>query len=144
MPTPLNEETLSFFEKIQKETTAIEPVNSGLITNPDKEDFNYWNKAGSLTLSAAQGVVNAVEEQGDFLDENIVSLGGLEFGDGDGKVTFKDFIPKYVSPKKWKEGGYSQERNLPVFHKPEGIGVAENGDPFIQQANITFEELIQN
>jgi len=122
MPTPLNEETLSFFEKIQKETTAIEPVNSGLITNPDKEDFNYWNKAGSLTLSAAQGVVNAVEEQGDFLDENIVSLGGLEFGDGDGKVTFKDFIPKYVSPKKWKEGGYSQERNLPVFHKPEGIG----------------------
>ena len=122
MPTPLNEETLSFFEKIQKETTAVEPVNSGLITNPDKEDFNYWNKAGSLTLSAAQGVVNAVEEQGDFLDENIVSLGGLEFGDGDGKVTFKDFIPKYVSPKKWKEGGYSQERNLPVFHKPEGIG----------------------
>jgi len=122
MPTPLNEETLSFFEKIQKETTEIEPVNSGLITNPDKEDFNYWNKAGSLTLSAAQGVVNAVEEQGDFLDENIVSLGGLEFGDGDGKVTFKDFIPKYVTPKKWKEGGYSQERNLPVFHKPEGIG----------------------
>ena len=43
MPTPLNEETLSFFEKIQKETTAVEPVNSGLITNPDKEDFNYWN-----------------------------------------------------------------------------------------------------
>jgi hypothetical protein len=122
MPTPLNEETLSFFEKIQKETTAVEPVNSGLITKPDKEDFNYWNKAGSLTLSAAQGVVNAVEEQGDFLDENIVSLGGLEFGDGDGKVTFKDFIPKYVTPKKWKEGGYSQERNLPVFHKPEGIG----------------------
>jgi len=24
------------------------------------------------------------------------------------------------------------------------VGVAENGDPFIQQANITFEELIQN
>ena len=38
MPTPLNEETLSFFEKIQKETTAVEPVNSGLITKPDKED----------------------------------------------------------------------------------------------------------
>ena len=50
-----------------------------------EEDFNFWNKAGSLTLSAAQGVVNAVEEQGDFLDENIVSLGGLEFGDKDGK-----------------------------------------------------------
>jgi len=122
MPTLLNEETLSFFEKIQKETTAIEPVNSGLITKPDQEDFNFWNKAGSLTLSAGQGVVNAVEEQGDFIDENIVSLGGLSFGDGDGKTEFKDFIPKYVTPKKWKEGGYSQERNLPVFYKPEGIG----------------------
>ena len=122
MPTLLNEETLSFFEKIQKETEKIVPINSGIVTNPDEKDFNFWNKAGSLTLSAGQGVVNAVEEQGDFLDENIVSLGGFEFGDGDGKTEFKDFIPKYVTPKKWKEGGYSQERNLPVFHKPEGIG----------------------
>ena len=121
MPTPLNEETLSFFEKIQKETTAIEPVNSGLITNPDKEDFNYWNKAGSLTLSAAQGVVNAVEEQGDFLDENIVSLGGLEFGDQDGKLTFKDFIPKYISRSKWNSEEYSKKRQLPIFHKPETL-----------------------
>ena len=138
MPTPLNEETLSFFEKIQKETTAVEPVNSGLITNPDKEDFNYWNKASSLALSVAQGVVNAVEEQADFIDENIVSGGGFELNKlqaltltdplaakkyyEETKANFKDFIPKYVTPKKWKEGGYSQERNLPVFHKPEGIG----------------------
>ena len=84
----LSEEALQFIEEAKKNIYKVAPVNSGLITNPDKEDFNYWNKAGSLTLSAAQGVVNAVEEQGDFLDENIVSLGGLEFGDGDGKVTF--------------------------------------------------------
>jgi hypothetical protein len=122
MPTVLNQETLDFFEKIKKETEKIVPINSGIVTNPDEKDFNFWNKAGSLALSAGQGVVNAVEEQGDFLDENIVSLGGFEFGDGDGKTEFKDFIPKYVTPKKWKEGGYSQERNLPVFHKPEGIG----------------------
>jgi len=138
MPTPLNEETLSFFEKIQKETTAIEPINSGLITKPDKEDFNYWNKASSLALSAAQGVVNAIEEQADFIDENIVSGGGFELNKlqaltltdplaakkyyEETKANFKDFIPKYVTPKKWKEGGYSQERNLPVFHKPEGVG----------------------
>ena len=120
--TPLDQETLDFFKQYEESAKKIEPVNSGLITNPDEEDFNFWEKTGRLSLSAAQGVVNAVEEQGDFLDENIVSLGGLEFGDGDGKVTFKDFIPKYVTPKKWKEGGYSQERNLPVFHKPEGIG----------------------
>jgi len=118
----LSEEALKFIEEAKKNINKVEPVNSGLITNPDEEDFNFWNKAGSLTLSAGQGVVNAVEEQGDFLDENIVSLGGLEFGDQDGKFTFKDLIPKYVSPKKWKEGGYSQQRNLPVFHKPEGIG----------------------
>jgi len=118
----LSEEALQFIEEAKKNINKVEPVNSGLITNPDEKDFNFWNKAGSLTLSAAQGVVNAVEEQGDFLDENIVSLGGLEFGDKDGKFTFKDLIPKYVSPKKWKEGAYSQQRNLPVFHKPEGIG----------------------
>jgi len=118
----LSEEALQFIEEAKKNINKVEPVNSGLITNPDEKDFNFWNKAGSLTLSAAQGVVNAVEEQGDFLDENIVSLGGLEFGDKDGKFTFKDLMPKYVSPKKWKEGAYSQQRNLPVFHKPEGIG----------------------
>jgi len=117
---PLSEETLKFFEKYKEQTEKIEPVTSGLISKPDQEDFNYWNKAKALTLSAAQGVVNAVEEQGDFLDENIVSLGGLEFGDNDGKFTFKDFIPTYVTPKKWKEGAYSQERNLPVFHRPTG------------------------
>ena len=118
----LSEEAIEFEKQFEESTKKVKPVNSGLITNPDEEDFNFWNKAGSLTLSAGQGVVNAVEEQGDFLDENIVSLGGLEFGDKDGKFTFKDLIPKYVSPKKWKEGGYSQKRNLPVFHKPEGIG----------------------
>jgi len=118
----LSEEALQFIEEAKKNINKVEPVNSGIITNPDEEDFNFWNKAGSLTLSAGQGVVNAIEEQGDFLDENIVSLGGLEFGDKDGKFTFKDLIPKYVSPKKWKEGDYSQKRNLPVFHKPEGIG----------------------
>ena len=120
----LSEEALRFLEEAEKSIKKIEPVNSGLITNPDENDFNFWNKAGSLTLSAAQGVVNAVEEGGDFIDENIVSLGGLSFGDGDGKTELKDFIPKYVTPTKWKEGAYSQQRNLPVFHKPEGL--AEN------------------
>ena len=118
----LSEEALKFIEESKKNINKVEPVNSGLITNPDEKDFNFWNTAGRLTLSAGQGIVNAVEEQGDFLDENIVSLGGLSFGDGDGKTELKDFIPKYVTPKKWKEGGYSQQRNLPVFHKPEGIG----------------------
>ena len=122
--TPLNENTLDFFKQFEDSTKKIEPVNSGLITNPDEEDFNFWEKTGRLSLSAAQGVVNAVEETGDFIDENIVTLGGLEFGDEDGKVTFKDFIPKYVSPTKWKAEEYSKKRQLPIFHQPEGL--AEN------------------
>ena len=116
----LSDEALEFERQFEESVKKIEPKNSGLITEPDQEDFNYWNKAKALTLSAAQGVVNAVEEQGDFLDENIISLGGLEFGDGDGKFTFKDLVPSYVTPKKWKEGAYSQKRNLPIFHKPTG------------------------
>ena len=122
--TPLNQNTLDFFKQFEDSTKKIEPVNSGLITNPDEKDFNFWEKTGRLSLSAAQGVVNAVEETGDFIDENIVTLGGLEFGDEDGKVTFKDFIPRYVSPTKWKTEEYSKKRQLPVFHQPEGL--AEN------------------
>ena len=89
----LSEEALKFIEEAKKNINKVEPVNSGLITNPDEEDFNFWEKTGRLSLSAAQGVVNAVEETGDFIDENIVTLGGLEFGDEDGKATFKDLIP---------------------------------------------------
>ena len=122
--TPLNENTLDFFKQFEDSTKKIEPVNSGLITNPDEEDFNFWEKTGRLSLSAAQGVVNAFEETGDFIDENIVTLGGLEFGDEDGKATFKDLIPRYVSPTKWKAEEYSKKRNLPIFHQPEGL--AEN------------------
>ncbi len=122
--TPLNENALDFFKQFEDSTKKIEPVNSGLITNPDEKDFNFWEKTGRLSLSAAQGVVNAVEETGDFIDENIVTLGGLEFGDEDGKVTFKDFIPRYVSPTKWNTEEYSKKRQLPVFHQPEGL--AEN------------------
>ena len=117
----LSEEAIEFEKQFEESTKKVEPVNSGLITNPDEEDFNFWNKAGSLTLSAGQGVVNAVEEQGDFLDENIVSLGGLEFGDQDGKFTFKDFIPKYISRSKWNSEEYSKKRQLPIFHKPETL-----------------------
>ena len=64
--TPLNENALNFFKQFEDSTKKIEPVNSGLITNPDEEDFNFWETVGGLSLSAAQGVVNAVEETGDL------------------------------------------------------------------------------
>ena len=121
--TPLNEETLNFFKTYNDGVKKIEPVDSGLITNPDEKDFNFWNKAGRLSLSAAQGVVNAVEETADFVDDNIV----MPYDNKDtmlGKIAFTDFIPRFVTPEKWKKPTFSQSRQLPVFHQPEGL--AEN------------------
>mgnify|MGYP003150460423 CR=1 FL=1 len=138
--TPLNQNTLDFFKQFEDSTKKIEPVNSGLITNPDEKDFNFWEKTGRLSLSAAQGVVNAVEETGDFIDENIISGGGFEVNKlqaltltdptaaakyyQETKATFKDFIPKFVPPSKWNTEEYSKKRQLPIFHQPEGL--AEN------------------
>ena len=89
MSSELSPEVLKLLNEANIETVKIEPINSGLVKKPDQEDVNYWKIAEDMALSAPQGIVNAVEEQGDFLDENIVSLGGLEFGDQDGKFTFK-------------------------------------------------------
>ncbi len=119
MSSEFSPQVLELLGQNNKETVKIEPVNSGIIKYPDQKDPNYWTIAQDMALSVPQGIVNAVEEQGDFIDENIVSLGGLEFGDEDGKLSFKDFIPKYVSPTKWKAEEYSKKRQLPVFHKPE-------------------------
>mgnify|MGYP003647618737 FL=1 len=119
MTTQLSPEVLGILELDEKETKPIIPIQPGLQNKPDEKDFNWWNVLDDMASSVPQGVINSVEAQGDFLDENIVSLGGLEFGDGDGSLTFKDFIPKYITPTKWKEGKYSEKRNLPVFHQPE-------------------------
>jgi hypothetical protein len=121
MSSEFSPKVLELLGQSNKETVKIEPVNSGLVKNPTQEDPSYWNIAQDMFLSVPQGVVNAIEEQGDFIDENIVSLGGLEFGDKDGKLSFQDFIPKYIPPSKWKSEEYSKKRQLPVFHKPETL-----------------------
>lgn len=121
MSSEFSPEVLKLLNEANIETQKIKPINSGLVKEPEEEDFNWSQTLQDMALSAPQGIVNAVEEQGDFIDENIVSLGGLEFGDKDGKLTFKDFIPKYVSPSKWKSEEYSKKRQLPVFHKPETL-----------------------
>ena len=114
MANEFSPEVLNLLETHKTETIKIEPVNSGLVKNPDQEDANYWNIATDMALSAPQGVVNAIEEQGDFMDENIVSLGGLELGDQDGKLTFKDFIPYHISPSKWKSEEYSKKTTTSI------------------------------
>jgi len=119
MTTRLSPEVLGILELDEKETKPIIPIQSGLNKKPDEKDFNWWSVLDDMASSVPQGVINSVEAQGDFIDENIISLGGLEFGDGDGSLTFKDFIPKYVTPTKWKKGKYSEKKNLPQFHQPE-------------------------
>jgi len=121
--TPLSQDALKILEEYNNGIKKIEPVNSGLIPNPDQKDFNFWQKAGRLSLSAGQGVVNAAEETLDFLDENIV----MPYDTPDtllGKVAFTDFIPRFITPKKWNKPTLSQSRQLPIFHQPEGL--AEN------------------
>jgi hypothetical protein len=141
MATEFSPEVLNSLEKFNQETVKIEPVNSGLVKNPDQQDANYWNIARDMALSAPQGVFNAIEEQGDFIDENIISLGGLEFTKEqalllvspqavvdlekqkkeNSKLRFQDFIPTFVPPSKWKSEEYSKKRQLPTFHKPETL-----------------------
>ena len=120
-PQPIDPNLLNFFNEEKTNYQKIQPKQSGLVKDPKENDFGFWRTVGDMTLSIPQGVVNAVEEQGDFLDENIVSLGGIEFGDKDGKLSFKDFIPQYVSPTRWKEKRYSEERQLPLFYKPKTL-----------------------
>ena len=110
---------VDFFENYNKQTKTIEPINSGLIVKPDEKDFNFWNTAGRLTLSAGQGVINAAEEALTLLDENIV----MPYDTKDtllGKVAFTDFVPRFVTPEKWKDPTFRNTRQLPVFHQPEG------------------------
>ena len=120
-PQAVDPNLLNFFNEEKTNYQKIQPKQSGLVKDPKEDDFGFWRTVGDMTLSIPQGVVNAVEEQGDFLDENIVSLGGIEFGDKDGKLSFKDFIPQYVSPTRWKEQKYSEERQLPLFYKPKTL-----------------------
>ena len=120
-PQAIDPNLLNFFNEEKTNYQKIQPKQSGLVKDPKEDDFGFWRTVGDMTLSIPQGVVNAVEEQGDFLDENIVSLGGIEFGDKDGKLSFKDFIPQYVSPTRWKEQKYSEERQLPLFYKPKTL-----------------------
>ena len=117
MATELSKDILSILDNHNAETVKIKPVDSGLVKEPDEKNSNYWKIASDMALSVPQGIVNSIEEQGDFLDENIVSLGGIEFGDKDGKLSFKDFIPRYITPEKWKAENYSEKRQL-----PSGVG----------------------
>jgi len=118
MAAELSQESLRIIENFENQTKEIKPINSGLIVKPDEEDFNFWNTAARLTLSAGQGVVNAGEETLTLLDEMIV----MPYNSQDtllGKVAFTDFIPRFVTDA-GKKPTFRDTRQLPIFHQPEG------------------------
>lgn len=139
MTTPLSEEVLEILELDKEEIKPIIPIQPGLNKQPDEKDFNLWTTLDDMAISIPQGVINSVEAQGDFIDENIISLGGFEISKEqalllaspiaaakfekqkkeEAKLKFQDFIPKYVTPEKWKQGDFSEKRQLPQFHQPK-------------------------
>ncbi len=131
----LSPELKKRLEKSQKERIKIQPKNSGLVKDLEESNFNFFETLQDMAASVPEGVINYVEEAGDFIDENIVSGGGFQLNEyqalllsdplaaskyvKEKKASFQDFIPRYITPKRWKQEGYSQKRNLPSFHKPE-------------------------
>lgn len=130
--TPALKEKL---EKTKEERIKIEPKSSGLVKDLEESNFNFWETLQDMAASVPEGVINYIEEAGDFIEENIISTGGIEIKPEsalllvdplaatkyakEAKSSFQDFIPTYVTPKRWKEEGYSKKRNLPSFHKPK-------------------------
>ena len=65
-PQPIDPNLLNFFNEEKANYEKIQPKQSGLVKDPKENDFGFWRTVGDMTLSIPQGVVNAVEEQGDF------------------------------------------------------------------------------
>jgi len=55
-------------DKVKTSNEAIRPVNSGLVKEPNEDNFNFWLTLQDMSLAVPKGVVNAVEEQGDGWD----------------------------------------------------------------------------
>ena len=111
--TELSPEVRKLLEEEPRQ--KIKPKQPGLVKTPEENSPGFFRTLQDMALSVPEGAINYVEEAGDFLEENVTGLGGLKFGDDDDKLTFKDFIPTYVTPERWK----SEDRNLPSFHKPQ-------------------------
>jgi len=131
----LSENLKKKLEKSREERIKIQPKNSGLVKDLEENDFNFFQTLQDMAASVPEGVINYIEEAGDFIDENIISTGGVEIKPEaallladplaaskyakEAKSSFQDFIPTYITPKRWKEEEYSKKRNLPSFHKPK-------------------------
>lgn len=108
----------SIDQNAQDNIQTVKPINSGLVKSPNESSPGFWSTAADMTLSIPQGVVDGYESQVDWLDKNW-SLGGLYFGNGDGKFQWSDVIPEVIAPKEWEAKKIWQEKQLPTFYKPK-------------------------
>ena len=130
MATELNKSAEDFFKLTDEDRERIKPVNSGLVKDIDENDPGFWKTLQDMSLAIPKGVTSAIENQGDFIDNNIVNAGGIKFNKlqaliisnplaakeyaQETKATFKDFIPQYITPTKWD----AKDRNIATFNKP--------------------------
>jgi hypothetical protein len=117
----INQDIINYLNEYSDGFKRIEPIQSGLVTKPEENSIGFWNTLGDMALSSSQGAVNAAENQAKFLDKNVYSFGGFEFGDGDGRLSFQDFVPKYINPQDWIKRIDSGQRNLPDFYEPKTL-----------------------
>ena len=108
----------SIDQNAQDNIQTVKPINSGLVKSPNESSPGFWSTAADMTLSIPQGVVDGYENQVDWLDKKW-SLGGLYFGNGDGKFQWSDVIPEVIAPKEWQAKKIWQEKQLPTFYKPK-------------------------
>ena len=69
MATQLSQEVLGIIEVDEKEVKPIMPVQPGINKQPDEKDHNFWTTLEDMAYAVPQGIVNAIEAQGDFIDE---------------------------------------------------------------------------
>ena len=99
-------------------------VSDSLCDNIISTDFNYaestYSNHGGLSKHSKERVKMDeiwIRKDNNFYNDlvectKVISKKYYE----ETKSSFQDFIPTLITPKKWKEGAYSQKRNLPIFH----------------------------
>jgi len=124
----LDAEVEQFFNDYRESFKKIEPIQPGLVSNPEKDSIGFWGTLGDMTLSAAQGSVNAAYNQITFLTDKVLPNSALNvFGGAKTKfseqevLSFQDFTPKFVNEEELKKINTSANSTVPVFYEPKSL-----------------------
>lgn len=118
----------NFFNEYRESFQRIEPVQSGLVKNPEKDSIGFWKTLEDMALSSAQGITKGAYNQLTFLTDTVLPNSALNvFGGAKTKfseeevLSFKDFIPKFVNEDDFKEINSSENSKAPVFYNPKTL-----------------------